>query len=85
MSAKLKNKVSGCKYCNSSENVLLQDDFYVESDYWEDSPKYNKINLLVTIDRGHLRLVDKYETNCLDGGEKIKVNYCPICGEKIKD
>lgn len=33
--------------------------------------------------RGYLRMVDLDDCNCLDAGEKIKINFCPICGNKI--
>lgn len=45
----------------------------------EESP----VKLAVFIDRGHLRLVDSDDCNCMDGGEKIKINFCPMCGDKI--
>ena len=33
-------------------------------------------------DRGYLRLgYDDF--NCLDHGEKYKINYCPMCGKRI--
>lgn len=33
--------------------------------------------------RGYLRLVDLDDCDCLDHGEKIKINFCPICGQKL--
>ncbi|MCP4989064.1 MAG: hypothetical protein GY928_24300 [Colwellia sp.] len=39
----------------------------------------------VVVDRGHLRLVDIDDYNCLDHGEKIKINFCPMCGKKLTD
>jgi hypothetical protein len=41
-------------------------------------------NLGVFIDRGYLRMVDIGDCNCLDGGEKIQIKYCPMCGEEVE-
>jgi len=35
------------------------------------------------IDRGYMRLVDLYDSQCLDHGAKIKINFCPMCGGKL--
>jgi len=35
----------------------------------------------VHIDRGYLRLSQDGDNQCLDHGEKIKINFCPVCGE----
>ena len=29
-------------------------------------------------------MVDLDDCNCLDGGEKIAIFFCPFCGDKIK-
>lgn len=34
--------------------------------------------------RGFLRLVDLEDCSCIDGGQRIKIHFCPNCGEKIK-
>ena len=39
--------------------------------------------LSVFIDRGYIRLVDKDDCQCLDHGDKEKINYCPMCGRKL--
>ncbi len=36
------------------------------------------------IDRGYLRLVDINDCSCMDSGQKIKIGFCPICGNKIE-
>ena len=35
-------------------------------------------------DRGYLRMADVDDCSCLDHGEKIKINFCPICGKKFE-
>ncbi len=37
----------------------------------------------VFIDRGYLLLVDLDDCNCMDHGEKVKINYCPFCGKEV--
>ena len=81
---------SECEYCNDSENFLLQDVFYEPDSYFDkngnreySSSEFHSVNIIVIIDRGYLRIVDEDETNDLHFGEKIKINYCPMCGEKI--
>jgi hypothetical protein len=39
--------------------------------------------LQVIIDRGYLRLGYKDDMQCMDHGEKRKINYCPECGRKL--
>lgn len=34
--------------------------------------------------RGYLRMVDLNDCNCLEGGKKMKIYFCPFCGNKIK-
>lgn len=43
------------------------------------------VKLAVFIDRGHIRLVDIDDCNCMDAGEKIKIKFCPMCGETLKE
>lgn len=37
-------------------------------------------DVYVFIDRGYLRLAGN-DSECLDHGEKVKINFCPLCGE----
>lgn len=36
-------------------------------------------------DRGYLRMVDLDDCNCLDSGQKIRIQFCPFCGNKVKE
>lgn len=51
------------------------------------SIKYSEIvesDLEVFIDtRGYLRIGDPSDSQCLDGGQKIRIKFCPFCGNKI--
>ena len=38
----------------------------------------------VFIDRGYLRKADPTDSECLDHSEKIKINFCPICGKDLR-
>ena len=56
-----------CDYCNNNK-VLMQREFDLVS--WFDESSVNITEFGCIIDRGHLRLVDLDDTNCLDHGEK---------------
>ena len=45
----------------------------------------SRYDIAVIFDRGYLRLVDTDEAQCLDHGQKVKLNYCPWCGRKITE
>jgi len=78
-----------CEYCKD-EKILLQED--VLSDHMfafsdtanrADAEAF-KYPLGVFVDvRGYLRLVDLEDCNCIEPGEKIAINFCPMCGDKI--
>lgn len=80
-----------CKYCNDGD-ILLEKEFDVIPWYFKEgsivrSKDLNRIadTFGMFIDRGYLRLADLHDCNCLDHGEKIKINFCPVCGTKIKE
>ena len=76
-----------CEYCQNRCKPILETETYNTEYYWEEVTKlrYYSITLGVFIDKGHLRLVDVDQTNCLDSGESIKINFCPFCGNKIEE
>ena len=39
--------------------------------------------LEVFVDRGYLRLCSQGDSNCLDHGERVKIQYCPCCGKEL--
>jgi hypothetical protein len=79
----------GCKYCEKEQVIIEKETSNVNILYWAIGTELNRKSLEATeytlaifIDRGYLRLVAKDDCNCLDHGEKVKLNYCPFCGEK---
>ena len=44
---------------------------------------YKETIAIVLDDRGYLRLCSVDDMQCLDHGEKYKINFCPICGDKL--
>lgn len=87
-----------CKYCKEDE-MLLQDEIekfddiclFMKKD--EDTIATKVIKqfigtekLRVFIDRGYLRVTIGDDIGCLDHSvDRIKINFCPNCGEKIED
>ena len=86
-------EINNCKYCMDDSEILLQQDNLIDPFSWgwgTDGIKINRsecheYSLSVFIDREHLRLVDITDSGCLDHGESIKINYCPMCGRKLSD
>lgn len=82
-----------CEYCKK-EHVMLEQNIINRSNWgWGydgeikltlDEAEESPVKLAVFIDRGYLRLVNSNDCNCMDSGEKIKINFCPICGNGIK-
>ena len=68
-----------CEYCEKEKKLIETE----EADYiWEKFCGYE--DRFVFVDRGYLRYTtDDY--SCLDHGEKIKINFCPMCGRKLGD
>ena len=79
-----------CEYCDNDKTMMKKEIISRANWGWgydgtlkltlqqaEESP----VTLGVFIDRGHLRLTDLDDCNCMDSGEKIKINFCPMCGE----
>ena len=81
-----------CLYCEMVSCLLneevISDLSWVwarhEDDYKINESEATKYTLGVFIDRGYLRLTDIDEAQCLDHGEKIKINFCPFCGKELK-
>ena len=82
-----------CKYCEE-DKILLSKDFISPSSWgWgiDDclinlkKAENDMDNWGIFIDRGYLRLARTDDCQCIDSGEKIKINFCPVCGEKILD
>ena len=70
-----------CEYCNK-EKPLLSMDINCTSCIMSGS-NAEADTYIVFIDRGYLRMADSDDCQCLDHGEKIKIDFCPMCGTKI--
>ncbi len=81
-----------CEYCEE-DKVMMEKEVIPETS-WGMGNDFTKINLRealrqterigVFIDRGYLRMVTMDDCQCIESGEKIKISYCPMCGEEIK-
>jgi len=79
-----------CKYCEKDETLLQKDEIISNMSFgWgNDEVKINRsqcieYSLSVFVDRGYLRLVDPEDCGCLDHGQKVLINYCPMCGDAL--
>lgn len=86
-----------CKYCNDDEILLsgnieiLNDLIFFGSDdldkvYIQDVRQFleNEVIQVFYDNRGYLGLTIGDDTGCLDHSEdRIKINYCPMCGESL--
>lgn len=75
-----------CEHCNGENRFLLTDEFIKNIGFAENVTQKDlhifQEDYFVFVDRGYLRLAGE-DSDCLDHGEKIKINFCPMCGEKI--
>ncbi len=78
-----------CSYCEEERVILDKDVINPAMLQWcvpiKDASGLfdHEYVLSLFIDRGYLRLVDLEDSQCLDHGQKIKISYCPFCGDKL--
>ena len=77
-----------CNFCEKESTLLEKEDLISEISFGWGDIKINRsecfeYNLNLFIDRGYLRLVNPDDSDCLDHGNKIKIHFCPMCGEKL--
>lgn len=78
-----------CKYCEDEKTIMEVDTISPSTASFCGGIKEDEIDSLayrlgVFVDtRGYLRLVDLDDCNCLDGGEKAKISFCPFCGKEL--
>ena len=70
----------GCKYCKEDNVIFRQERIAPCSWGWGGDTKITEgeavtFPLGVFLDRGYLRLVDLDDCNCMDHGEKIKIEF----------
>ena len=71
-----------CNYCDESKHYLLSEEVVLPNAMMGEA-KFKDIDeepIFVFIDRGYLRLCS-VDSSCMDHGEKIKINFCPVCGK----
>ena len=79
-----------CEFCKNEKiliqtNVLSDHVFAFNDTASREDAEAFTYPLGVFIDtRGYLRLVDLEDCNCLEPGEKIAINFCPLCGDVVK-
>lgn len=81
-----------CSNCKDGEFLIEKDvdnnnilQWSIGSELTVEMLNNTEQKLIIHIDRGYLRISDPEDNQCLDHGEKIKINYCPICGDNIKE
>lgn len=80
-----------CTWCDDSNRLLFSECLNPLSCAWgwDSSIKIARdevdtYSMGVILDkRGYLRLVNLDDCECLDAGQKVKIKFCPFCGEKI--
>jgi hypothetical protein len=81
-----------CDYCQKEKTIFETEAMGLEGPWTFEPEKLASrkdydaftFRLGIWIDsRGYLRMADLDDCNCLDSGEKIKIAFCPMCGEKI--
>lgn len=85
--------MENCKFCSHESENLLEINEVISHCSWGWGQDFIKINLTeaiegsqklsIFVDRGFLRVVNLEDGDCLDHGEKTKINFCPMCGRKL--
>lgn len=82
-----------CEYCaESAFNTLIEADVTIYAEnifgkvhlYDEPFDEDMSVALDIRCGSGYIRLGDRTDMGCIDHGGKIKINYCPMCGRKLK-
>jgi hypothetical protein len=71
--------VKMCEYCQEDKQLIKTD---VATAAFETFTGYEEMQII--IDRGYLRFGFTDDMQCMDHGEKIKINFCPMCGESLQ-
>ena len=88
------DELKPCPFCDKSEELLSID--VMDRSKWGwgydgsikltlEEAERDQITKHIFIDRGYLRMAERSECGCMDHGQKVKINYCPECGKKLKD
>lgn len=79
----------GCEFCNHQKTMMSMSVATPTTlNFHSLNPSASMddvlIKLGVFIDRGHIRLVDLDDANCIESGQKIPIKFCPFCGKEMK-
>ena len=79
-----------CDYCEKETVIFQKDILSMAMLQWcfaslktADDLVTHEYPFGVFIDRGYLRFVDLEDCQCMDHGRKIKINFCPFCGDNL--
>lgn len=79
-----------CEYCEGEKTIFEQK--YISRASWgwggdtkitEAQATPDRIGLFIDA-RGYLRMVDLDDCNCIEAGDKVSIDFCPFCGDNIK-
>ena len=82
-----------CEYCEQGQTMMEVDVIDRANFGWgyDDEVKLtlreaenDPTKLAIFIDRGFLRMVILADCQCIEGGEKFEIKFCPNCGDKIQ-
>lgn len=78
-----------CDYCKEDKIIMEKEVIHRSTWGWgcdtlvkENNAVYYQLGIF--IDRGYLRYVDLEDCNCLEHGCRVKINFCPFCGNKLE-
>ena len=77
-----------CEYCGNGDAIFKIGVISRASWGWGGDTKItidqaDEHKNVIFIDRGYMRSVAKDDCDCMDHGEKVKINYCPFCGDTL--
>ena len=68
-----------CDYCEKKKQLIKKN---VATEAFDTFTGYEEMQII--IDRGYLRSGFTDDMQCMDHGEKIKINFCPICERDLR-
>ncbi len=83
-----------CKFCKDEETIFKREEISQASWGWggeisiKESEKCTN-DMALFIDKRsnitYLRYADSDDCNCLESGQKVEIQFCPFCGDKITE
>ena len=77
-----------CDFCENEKTIFSGQFFDRFSWGWGGDTKVTIAEAIekkmgVFIDRGFFRFADLDDCSCMDHGDRVKINFCPFCGDKL--